>query len=452
VSVDVTNSGSRPGDEVVELYLSSPTSNSTTPVKQLKGFRRVTLSSGQKSTVVFPLTADELYYFNQSTNSYDVELGQFTIRVGGSSDNLPLARTFQVINAQRKPDLFITNIRTVPPYPLQGQKVIFLATVKNQGTAATTAGNPLKIAFSVNGQQVSWSDEFAGSIPAGGMALINANKGSNGVNTWTANGVGTYTVDAAVDPDNTVDECVEYNNTATAQLTVYPSPPVNLALNKSATVSSVEASGLEGSNAVDGDMGTRWSSAFSDPQFILVDLGAVLHVDDVTLFWETAYAKEYYIKVSKDSSTWVSIFHQVNGAGGVEKVNVSSDARWVQMLGVQRATQWGYSIYELQVHGSVATSVEQYSNMPSEFSLSANYPNPFNPTTTVEFTVKTSGRVTLRVFNVLGQEVAILFDGIADAGKRYRPVFEASGLPSGAYVVRLDSGNEYRCQRMVLLK
>ena len=452
VSVDVTNAGSRLGDEIVELYLSNPTLNATTPVKQLKGFRRVTLSPSQKSTVVFTLTADELYYFNESTNSYDVESGQFTIRVGGSSDNLPLAGTFQVLNGQRKPDLLITNIRTVPPYPLQGQKVIFLATVKNQGTAATMPGNPLKLAFSVNGQQVSWSDEFTGSIPAGGMALINANKGPNGVNLWTANAVGSYDVEATVDPDNTVDECVENNNTAATQLTVYPSPPVNLALNKSVSVSSVEASGFEGSKAVDGDMGTRWSSAFSDPQFILVDLGAVFHIDDVTLFWETAYAKEYYIKVSKDSSSWVSVSHQTNGAGGIEKINVSLDARWVQMLGIQRATQWGYSIYELQVHGSVATSVEQYSNVPCEFTLSANYPNPFNPTTTVEFTVKTCGRATLRVFNVLGQEVATLFDGIASAGKRYRTVFDASGLPSGAYVVRLESGNEYRCQRMVLLK
>jgi subtilase family serine protease len=105
----------------------------------------------------------------------------------------------------------------VPPYPLPGQKVIFYATVKNQGSAPTIAGSPLKLSFNVNGQQVSWSDEFTNSIPAGGMELICGN-------TWTANAVGTFNIEATVDPDKTVDECVETNNVFSSQFSVYPFP------------------------------------------------------------------------------------------------------------------------------------------------------------------------------------------------------------------------------------
>jgi hypothetical protein len=327
--------------------------------------------------------------------------------------------------------------------------------VKNQGTLPTTAGSSVKVSFSVNSQQVSWSDNFIGSIPTGGMALICGNTGPKSANTWTADTIGNYSVGATVDPDNTVDECVENNNSFSAQLTVYPQPPVNLALNKSVVVTSIESAGLGGSNAVDGNMGTRWSSAFSDPQSITVDLDSVYHIDDVTLFWESAYAKEYYIKTSTDASNWTDSFHQTNGAGGIEKISLSADARWIQMLGIQRATQWGYSIYEMQMHGSISSGINSHNTIvtqPKEFYLFNNYPNPFNPSTIIEFTLAQRVRTTLNVYNVLGQKVANLFNQIADPGKLYQVNFDASALPSGIYVAVLLSGTRLQSRRMVLIR
>ena len=252
-----------------------------------------------------------------------------------------------------------------------------------------------------------------------------------------------------------MDECVETNNSFSTQLTVYPQPPVNLALNKSVIVSSIESTGLEGPNAVDGNMGTRWSSAFSDPQSITVDLDSAYHIDDVTLFWETEYAKEYYIKTSTDFSSWTNVFHQTNGAGGAEKISISTDARWIQILGIQRATQWGYSIYEMQVHGSSSTGINSRDNImtqPKDFSLFNNYPNPFNPSTIIEFTLAQRVRTTLNVYNVLGQKVVNLFDHIANPGKLYQVSFDASALPSGIYVAVLISGTRLQSRRMVLIK
>ena len=68
---------------------------------------------------------------------------------------------------------------------------------------------------------------------------------------------------------------------------------------------------------------------------------------------------------------------------------------------------------------------------PDKFVLAQNYPNPFNPSTVIEFVVPQSGRATLKVYNLLGQEVAALFDGDAEAGKIYTALFDASDVASG---------------------
>jgi hypothetical protein len=216
----------------------------------------------------------------------------------------------------------------------------------------------------------------------------------------------------------------------------------------------MENSGLDGPYAVDGDMGTRWSSAFSDPQSIVVDLGSIYHIDDVTLYWETAYAKVYYLKASTDSSNWTFILYKTNGMGGTEKISVGADARYVQMLGITRATEWGYSLYEIEVHGSDSNGINSLDNIipPKEFSLFNNYPNPFNPSTIIEFTLAQKARTTLTVFNVLGQKVVTLFDQIANPEKRYHVSFNASTLPSGIYVAVLVSGTQRQSRRMILIK
>jgi hypothetical protein len=89
---------------------------------------------------------------------------------------------------------------------------------------------------------------------------------------------------------------------------------------------------------------------------------------------------------------------------------------------------------------------------PNVFSLAQNYPDPFNPTTTIQFTVPTDGRATLRIFNVLGQEVAILFDGVAAAGEYHRATFDASRLASGIYFSRLEFDGKMQLKKMVFLK
>ncbi|MGD0606073.1 MAG: ricin-type beta-trefoil lectin domain protein, partial [Streptosporangiaceae bacterium] len=80
----------------------------------------------------------------------------------------------------------------------------------------------------------------------------------------------------------------------------------NLALNQTATASSVQNASFPAADAVDGNLGTRWSSAFSDPQWLEVDLGSTQSICQVTLNWETAYATAFQIQTSNDNSTWTT--------------------------------------------------------------------------------------------------------------------------------------------------
>ncbi|MEU2632044.1 discoidin domain-containing protein, partial [Kitasatospora sp. NPDC007106] len=89
------------------------------------------------------------------------------------------------------------------------------------------------------------------------------------------------------------------------------------------TASSEENHGTAAANAVDGNTGTRWSSANTDPQWIQVDLGAVATVSQVVLTWEAAYGKAYRIQLSADGTSWTDAYSTTTGAGGTETLNVS---------------------------------------------------------------------------------------------------------------------------------
>ncbi len=132
-----------------------------------------------------------------------------------------------------------------------------------------------------------------------------------------------------------------------------------LSQGRPASASSSESSRYPASYAVDGKTTTRWSSAFSDPQWIYVDLGSTAAVSRVVLQWETAYGRAYQIQVSPDASNWTTVFSTSSGLGGVDDLAVSGSGRFVRMLGTQRGTQWGYSLFELQVFGTAAGGGEQ---------------------------------------------------------------------------------------------
>lgn len=127
--------------------------------------------------------------------------------------------------------------------------------------------------------------------------------------------------------------------------------PVLLSQGSQATASSTEGP-FAASNAVDGNAGTRWSSAFSDPQWIRIDLGSPAALSRVELAWEAAYAKSYRIELSTNGTTWTNAYITTTGQGGNETLTVSGEARYVRLTGTQRATGYGYSLWEFKVFGT----------------------------------------------------------------------------------------------------
>ena len=124
----------------------------------------------------------------------------------------------------------------------------------------------------------------------------------------------------------------------------------NYALNKAVSVSSSEGA-MSGGNAVDGNKDTRWASQWTDMEWISVDLGSVKQVSKVILNWEAAYGKEYEIQLSADGANWVTAAAVANSDGGTDEITFAkTDARYVRMQGVQRATGYGYSLWEIEVY------------------------------------------------------------------------------------------------------
>ncbi len=115
----------------------------------------------------------------------------------------------------------------------------------------------------------------------------------------------------------------------------------------------VSSSAVEGANTadltIDGKLNTRWSSAADNGAWIQWDFGTKTQVGYMKLTWENAYGKQYNLQVSDDGQNWTTIRAVTNGLGGTEEFfNLGVNARYVQLQGVQRATQYGYSLFEVE--------------------------------------------------------------------------------------------------------
>ncbi len=121
------------------------------------------------------------------------------------------------------------------------------------------------------------------------------------------------------------------------------------------TSSALEPGNFGPQNAVDGNPNTRWSSAWSDPQWMQIDLGKSQPVTRVKLDWEVAAASVYQIQVSDSANgPWKVAYDNPAGAGGTEDLKVTATGRYVRLYGTQRFTGYGYSLWEFSVYGACA--------------------------------------------------------------------------------------------------
>ncbi len=144
---------------------------------------------------------------------------------------------------------------------------------------------------------------------------------------------------------------------------------------------------------------------------------------------------------SDGSNPWIAEVNQYAGVG--KGLAFGTD------LSLYAVGQFYYSV--IKYSQSFPTAIEQFNEIPEKFNLVQNYPNPFNPTTTISFSLPSSTFTSLKVYDILGNEVANLVNEEKPAGN-YEERFDASSLTSGTYFYKLQAGSFIETKKMILLK
>jgi hypothetical protein len=148
------------------------------------------------------------------------------------------------------------------------------------------------------------------------------------------------------------------------------------------------------------------------------------------------------------STSWA--LYSVEFAATVQ--NPVSDGRLMFWLAPYASSGDRYFIDGVVLEKVGSTSVTPPTGTaPLSYALKQNYPNPFNPTTTIQYSTASSGKVVLRIFNILGEEVTTLVKGVQEAGEHVVR-FDAGLLPAGTYFCRLETANFRETKKMLLVK
>jgi len=304
--------------------------------------------------------------------------GTIQTTVDGEHDTS--ANIFGIINAAYTPPGSTTavNAPQVVLQPRLRQAEHFTAQQGVSVVAASAAQGGSAVGNVSNGDWISFSPYYLAG--AGGFsARVSAAAGGGGTITLrSGSATGTVVGTATVAPTGSLDTYVDVTGTVTPPsgsaplylvftggtgATLFnvdsftftaggPSTGTNLALNKPATASSVESDAYPASAAVDASTTTRWSSQFSDPQWIQVDLGQSYAIDRVRLTWEAAYGSAYQIQTSANGSTWTTARTVTGADGGTDDhTALGATGRYIRIYGTARGTAWGYSLFNLEVFG-----------------------------------------------------------------------------------------------------
>jgi hypothetical protein len=195
------------------------------------------------------------------------------------------------------------------------------------------------------------------------------------------------------------------------------------------------AVGFNGTILKTANGGTTWTPQASGTTNRLL----AVHFVSPELGWAVGYAGTI-IRTNDGGATWQA-----------QESGVTTNLWGVHFLDAQTGWAAGWTGTIVHTTNGGTTFVESFDRRPDEFALHQNYPNPFNPTTHISYEVPTLGFVSLKVFDLLGKEVATLVAEAKQPG-RYSVQFDATTVPSGAYVYRLTAGSFAESKRMMVLR
>lgn len=207
-----------------------------------------------------------------------------------------------------------------------------------------------------------------------------------------------------------------------------------------------------------------WSEAWSfrtivhlpDPIALLSPVNtAIIETDSMQFKWQqsTPAITGYWFELATDSSmTNAQIDSNLTAMDTTKTVHglLNNKTYWWRVR-AKNLAGWGLFSEQRRFQVDIATSVQADGEVPRVFSLSQNFPNPFNPSTQIQFSIPRPGYTTLKVYNILGNEIAILVAEKLEAG-RYKINWNTNGLPSGLYFYRLKSSDFVDIKKMILLR
>lgn len=208
---------------------------------------------------------------------------------------------------------------------------------------------------------------------------------------------------------------------------------------------------------------SRWQSARIMPDTIAYDLNENVAMDSLRISFykgETGRLYKYSLYSSTDQNDWTPIVEDV-WSDESEWTAIQFDStksRYVKLVLKESNQSNKASIWEFESFGAMSKENPDQNITPDNFELSQNYPNPFNPSTKISWYSPVSGHQTLKIYDVLGNEIATLVDEYKAAGS-YEVNFDTNNLPSGMqalasgiYIYRLTSDNYTETKKMMLLK
>jgi len=184
----------------------------------------------------------------------------------------------------------------------------------------------------------------------------------------------------------------------------------------------------------------------------LTSFSASVEQNAVTLNWQTATEVNNYgfaVERSMVKGEWLEV-------GFIEGAGNSNSPKEYSFTDNLTLTSYSYSfrLKQIDIDGKFTYSKEitvEAASQPTEFALKQNYPNPFNPTTKIEFSIPAENNVEIKVYNILGMEVATLLNEHKQAGT-HNVEFNANALSSGIYFYKISSGNFSAIKKMTLLR
>ena len=202
---------------------------------------------------------------------------------------------------------------------------------------------------------------------------------------------------------------------------------------------------------------SRWQSEDNMPAAITYDLGEFHSFDSLRISfykWESGRMFKYSVYTSKDSINWEPAIEEV-WSENTEWTEINFDSvetRYMELLLLESNQGPFASIWEVEMYGTdKATSIETITEVPKTFGLTQNYPNPFNPSTKIRYSVPQISNVTIKVFDILGNEIETLVNEEKTVGT-YEVTWYAEQLPSGVYFYQLQAGDYISTKKMILMK